>query len=334
MPDHQSSPDETSHVFGNRNRNPLVKEWHIDLELIKAFGLTTALFSIIGGYLLSMNITFCDTCRLDLEKTYIVQLFGFPHTCVYIDENPAKTVSTVVFLFATLPLMFYTYLNKVCVERNYAAGEIQLKNVATFTKYTWLIRFFSFALVSLIYVNSPLYDPDPFVDPQHATWKQLFADKYWIQFILHYIPYFFWQLSLALMAIEQGWYHHAMETMPFSPHKAIIHIYLVLTWAVFLYYTVWIVGFLFGFWVPGHTYRDKEDPDVVFNKLWGKFIMALFNVLAIIVPIILAVCRSYGVGCKKSAIWVITFSPLKKEEENEVEGNHEENEVEGNHDIS
>jgi len=314
MPDQRSLTDETTHLFGNRK--PLVTEWQIPLELIKAFGLSVAMVSIIGGHFISMKTTFCDTCRMDLQKTYIVQLFGFPHTCVFIDENPAKTLSTIVFLFASLPLMFCTYFEKVRVEHSYAAGDIRLKNVNTFAKYTWGIRFCSFALVSLIYVNSPIYDPDPFVDPQHATLTQLLADQPWKRFILHYIPYFFWQLSLSLMAIEQAWYHHYVGTFPFDPPKVIIRIYLGVTFVVFLYYTAWITGFIFGFYVPGHTYHDKEDPDVVHNVSWGVFIMFLYDILAIIVPIILSICRSYGVGCRKSPSCVISFSGSTKEEEN------------------
>lgn len=116
-----------------------------------------------------MKTTFCDDCRLDLQKTYIVQLFGFPHSCVFVDENPDNTLSAIVFLFASLPLMFFTYFGKVRVERNYAAGDIRLKNVNTVAKYTWGIRFCSFALISLVFVNSLISDLDPFVDPQHAT---------------------------------------------------------------------------------------------------------------------------------------------------------------------
>jgi hypothetical protein len=48
MPDQQSSTDETTHLFGGRK--PPVTEWQISLELIKAFGLSVALVSIIGGY--------------------------------------------------------------------------------------------------------------------------------------------------------------------------------------------------------------------------------------------------------------------------------------------
>lgn len=263
-----------------------------------------------------MKTTFCDDCRLDLQKTYIVQLFGFPHSCVFVDENPDNTLSAIVFLFASLPLMFFTYFGKVRVERNYAAGDIRLKNVNTVAKYTWGIRFCSFALISLVFVNSPIYDPDPFVDPQHATWTQLFADGPWLRYILHYVPYFFWQLSLALMAIEEACYHHYVGNFPFSPPKTIINTYLGVTFAVFLYYTVWINGFIFGFYVPGHTYHDKEDPNVVHNVSWGLFIMTLYNIQTILVPIILAICRSYGIGCRKSHIYVISFSELTKEEEN------------------
>jgi len=291
-----------------------VHKWVLDLELMKAFGLFMSLLMFVGGRFLSAKFTFCDACKFDMDKTYIVQLFGFTHNCTYIDENPTKSIAAIMCLGATTPLMIYTYLDKVRVELDYLAGKRRLKNAYILAKYTWHLRFCSFLLFFLVFVNTPVYDPQPFIDPSDPdiTLKELFANEAWVQFLLHYTPFFFWQLALALMAIEQTLYHHDMNTMPFNPPKTVLKIYCCLTFLVFIYYTVWIVGFLFGFYVPGHTYH-KED-NVVMNKLWAQSIMWLYSILAILLPLIMSMCRSFGIGCRKTADHIITFSPLTNEE--------------------
>jgi len=319
MPDHQSSTDETSHLFGNRN--PPVPEWRIDLNLLKAFGLACPTVALLLGFYISLTKVYCDACQFDLQKTFIVQLFLFPHTCVMIDENPAKSPVAFIFIIGMMVLIIFTFLDQVRLKRDYAAGETRLKNVVTFSQYTWKLRVFCFVLFPLCFVNSPTYNPDPYFDPQDdtVTYKQLYGDSQgaWFKFILHYIPYLLWQLAVALQAIEQAWYHHAMGTFPFVPSKTVIKIYLGAMSLLFVYYSVWIVGFLCGFWVPGHTV--DEDPDVVHswttnkNVPWGIFIMGAYDTLTVIVPLFLCLCRAYGIGCKKAATWDITFSPSKKE---------------------
>jgi len=311
MPDHQSSTDETSRLFGNRN--PPGSTWRINLDIIKAFGIIMFTIGMIYGALMTKSKIYCDTCPKQMEKTYIVQLFLFPHTCVYIDENPAKTPVAICFLIALLALNLYTYLSKERIKDE-AAVDIRLKHVAIISKYTWRIRFICFLVFPLCFVNSPSYDPHPFVDPQDATWDELFADHAWFQFIRHYIPYLLWQLAVALMAIEQAWYHHAMGTMPFHFHKTTIKIYLGMMMLLLLYYTLWIVTFICGVDFIGHTRRDEEDPTYIHNRRIGIIIMWAYDIVTIYVPLVLCLCRATGFQSKKSESWVLTFSPPKKEQ--------------------
>mmetsp|Transcript_62355 Transcript_62355/g.71602 ORF Transcript_62355/g.71602 Transcript_62355/m.71602 type:complete len:315 (+) Transcript_62355:155-1099(+) len=314
MPDHQSSTDETSRLFGNRN--PPGSTWRINLDIIKAFGIIMFTIGMAYGWFTTTSKIYCDTCPKQMEKTYIVQLFLFAHTCVYIDENPAKTIVAICFLIALLALNLYTYLVKERIK-NEAASDPRLEYVAIISKYTWRIRFICFLVFPLCFVNSPVYDPHPFVDPLDATWEQLFADPAWGQFIRHYIPYLLWQLAVALQAIEQAFYHHNMGTMPFGISKTAIKIYSGGMSLLFVYYTLWIVTFLCGVPFIGHTVN--EDPYVEHdwkenkNTQWGLFIMLLYDLLTVIIPLFLCLCRGFGIGCKKEAAWEITFSPSKKE---------------------
>jgi len=317
MPDHQSSTDETSHLFGNKNPPVRVTTWRIPLELLKAVGLTLPVAGGLYGVYSSLKVTFCDTCPLDLYTTYIYTLFHFIHTCVWIDNNPGKTYVAIVFIIGMVILMLFTVLEKERLKNNYAAGDTCLKPVAIFSKYTWLIRFVSFLVFPMCFVNSPFAPSDPFVDPADptVTWEQLLADPPYIAFVVHYFFYLLWQLSCALLAIESSLYHYVRGTMPFfGSCPTVIMIYLCVTVIFFLYYTVWIVGFLCGVWIPGHTSVDEDG--VVHNEKLGNFIMYGYDVLVIGVPVFFSVCRTFGLGCKKSEDWVITFSPLKKEQEN------------------
>jgi len=317
MPDHQSSTDETSHLFGNRN--PRGSTWRMNLDVLKAFGIIMFTIGMAWGMIVTPLKIFCDACDKQMGKTYIVQLFHFPHTCVFIDENPAKTPVAIFFLIALPALMLFTYLSKERIKDE-AAGDPRLEYVAIISKYTWLIRIICFLVFPLCFVNSPAYDPHPFVDPAHATWEELFADPAWGKFILHYIPYLGWQLAVALMAIEQAWYHFAMGTFPFGIHKTTIGIYLTMMMLLLLYYTLWIVTFLVGVPFPYHTI--DEEPDVAHdwkeNKYWkwGFFIMLTYDGMTVYVPLFICLCRATGFHCEKSPTWDITFSPPKKEQEN------------------
>mmetsp|Transcript_53292 Transcript_53292/g.59597 ORF Transcript_53292/g.59597 Transcript_53292/m.59597 type:complete len:326 (+) Transcript_53292:254-1231(+) len=325
MPDYQSSTDETSYLVGNRN--PSVPEaWRINMNLLKAIGLLFPTVGLLLGFFLSFKFVFTPTPPVgfsskEFDKTFIVKLFGFPHTCVFIDENPSKSPVAFIFIIGMMILIIWTFLDHVRINRDYAAGETRLKHVATFSKYTWLFRVFCFVLFPLCFVNSPTYDPDPYLDPADptVTYKQLYDDHQgaWFKFILHYIPYLLWQLAVALQAIEQAFYHHNMGTMPFGISKTAIKIYSGGMSLLFVYYTLWIVTFLCGVPFIGHTVN--EDPYVEHdwkenkNTQWGLFIMLLYDLLTVIIPLFLCLCRGFGIGCKKEAAWEITFSPSKKE---------------------
>jgi len=326
MPDHQSSTDETSHLFGNQNPPLPVTTWRINLNLLKAIGLTFPTVAGLIGLFVSEKYIFTDTPGFlsdskSMDKTFIVQLFGFPHTCVFIDENPGKSPVAVLFIIGMFLLTIWTFLDHVRIKRDYAAGKTCLKGVVTFSKYTWGFRVCCFLLFPLCFVNSPTYDPDPYLNPADptVTYKQLFDEGQgaWFKFILHYIPYLLWQLAVALQAIEQAYYHYVMETFPFIPSKKVIAIYLWTTIILYVYYCAWIITFLVGVPFPGHT--SGQDSGVEHhwteNKLWkwGFFVMMLYDTLTVFVPIFLCFCRAYGKGCKKGPTYDITFSQSKKE---------------------
>ena len=279
----------------------------ITIEKWRIAGLGMSIVMLVVGKILS---TLFVWDRLEIEEeTYIMRMFHFSHTCVEIDFNPAKTVSAILILFATYPLMIFTYLQKGQIGLAYQRNK-DLKYVYMFSQWTWGIRFACFSYFFMCFVNSP---DGEYIDPTTMSWGEMFSNQGWRKFLGHYIPFFCWQLALALMSIEQTWFHYASGNMPFrfiTPKFVIA--YCSLTVVVLAYYTIWIIGFIFGFHIWGHT--KIEDDGSVSNLVWGKFIMYFYLALTTLIPIIFSTGRVFGLcGTTKSKRYVITISPLKED---------------------
>lgn len=315
-----TSSSETKRLLANQksvDESDAYKSDVVCIESLRAFGLSMTIVMLGVGLILTSTLVFpVHDGPEKKEDTYINKLFMFQHTCVAIDFNPSKTVAAVLLNFATIPLMLFTYLRQVSIKIAYNAGDDCLKNVNTFSQYTWKFRFCCFALFSMVFANSP---DGEFIDPFNTSYKVLFASNGWHKYLLHYIPFFLWQLSLALMSIEQTWYHYVTCTMPFNISKRTLWIYNLVTVIVLVYYTVWILGFVFGIPIPGHTTRD-ETTGVVKNVRWGKFIMTLYLALTTLVPAFMSWSRVYGwFGTTQSKKYTITISPSEKKDEKDEE---------------
>jgi len=279
----------------------------ITIEKWRIFGLGMSIVMMVVGTILSTLFVW-DKLEIK-EETYIMQMFHFSHTCVEIDFNPAKTVSAILILFAIYPLMIFTYLQKGQIGLAYQKNK-DLKNVYIFSQGTWGIRFACFAYFFMIFVNSP---DGEYTDPTTMSWREMFSNQGWRKFLGHFIPFFCWQLALALMSIEQTWFHYASGNMPFrfiTPKFLVA--YCSLTVVVLAYYAIWVVGFVFGFHIPGHT--KIEDDGSVSNLLWCQFVMFFYLALTTVIPIIISMGRVFGLcGTTKSKRYVITISLLKED---------------------
>lgn len=140
---------------------------------------------------------FCEP-YVKMKETYIWTTFGFPHTCSFIDYNPFAEIFAILIPLFTLPMIGFLLGSHLRAKMSVANGEAK-PYLYTYHKFTTP---FNVAVVSwchLWFVNKP---------------DAVFPDGY--GFLAHYIPYYLFQWTLALVAIGQVHYYIARDLMPFG----------------------------------------------------------------------------------------------------------------------
>jgi len=279
-----------------------------NLDLLKAFAMSVGLIMLVAGMIITNKKVFPGDGSHGnrhefpevIEDTYIRQMFHMSHTCLFIDFQPAKDVAALLISFFTLPLMIFTYVNHKRIEEDMNKDPVNWESIYLFSKYTWKFRVLCLGLFFMVFVNSP---DGKYKDPTDMSVSELFADDAWVKFEKHYFFYFFYQLSMALLAIESGWQHYKKNDHPFISCNALWYYNLVtIVWLA--YYTLWIVTFQFGLPFPGHT-KEGEPPNSSSPLwLWANIVMYGYDILTVVLPGIVAVWYSQNYPEKM----VITFA--------------------------
>jgi len=205
-----------------------------------------------------------------IENAFIVKLFHFPHSCVYIDYHPAKMIAAIVCQGFFYPFVAYLILGYYRTIHSHKLGEIN-DALLTYTKITTPINLAGTILFVLAFVNGP---------DDKNRWFFGASEEY-AAFWWHYIPFSFYQLVLVLVSIEQVWYLSLKNKMPFGISAKAGWYYLICLCIVFVYYTVFVVSFLMN-----RPILDTTDKDGWQNFFAGTIVLWGFNVLAIIFPFI------------------------------------------------
>ena len=271
---------------------PVTISFHLDL--LKAFGLFFGPVMIATGMIITNSKVFPSDGSLGnrhefpyvLDDTYIRQMFHMSHTCIFIDFRPAKDIAALIVSLFTLPLMIYTYVNHKRIEEDMNKDPVHWKWIYLFSKYTWKFRVLCLGLFFMVFVNSP---DGKYVDPKDMSWKELFTNEAWVKFEKHYFFYFFYQLSMALLAIESGWQFHMKNDHPFIKSKNTLWYYNLVTIVWLAYYTLWITTFQLGLDFPGHTKANEPLDWTSWRWDWANFVMYGYDVLTVIAPGIVAV---------------------------------------------
>jgi len=268
-----------------------------NLDLLKAFGMLMGTIMLIAGLLITNAKIFPGDGTtgnrpkfpLVIEDTYIRKMFHMSHSCLFIDFQPAKDVAAILISFFTLPLMIFTYVNHRRIEEDTRKDPIKWRSLYLFSKYTWMFRFLCLMFFFMVFVNSP---DGVYKDPKTMSVSELFNDtEGWYKFQKHYFFYFWYQLAMALLAVESGWQHYLKNDHPFMTCKHLWY-YNLVTFVWLAYYTLWIVTFQFGLEFPGHTKEGEPTNFTSWRWLWANFIMLGYDVLTIIAPGIVAVWYS------------------------------------------
>ena len=150
------SPGETRELLGVQAGDKFKSSVTVNIEILRGFGLLVGILMLFLGTALTKLFVRLnpEDDKFIEEDTYIYKMFGFTHTCVWIDFNPSKTISAMIVVFVTLPLMIFTVLNRARIHNDHINKKVS-PWIYKFSECTWLIRFASFAYFFMVCVNSP-----------------------------------------------------------------------------------------------------------------------------------------------------------------------------------
>ena len=231
-----------------------------NIEWLRFWGLVAiVVLLIIGSIVTNQFVEFPEgSGGFDFKATFIYELFHFNHTCTVLDFNPSRTVSGILMMFHTIPMDLFIALSYFRMKHDYVAGRIS-KPLWYYTKITTPYIFIAVTYFYMVFVNPPVDMPS---------------------FILHYLPYNFWQIAMILMAIGQCGYLAEMEITPFNIPRILLKVYGCLLIATGLYYTIFVWSFI------GKT--PILDTTITANRNFAVTLMYFFNVLVILIPAIFA----------------------------------------------
>jgi len=218
------------------------------------------------------------------KDTYIYYLFGFIHTCVYIDNNPAKTCAAIMIMIAVVPLSLFSLLGHFRLQLQ-SGSKFDAMKARSIPISTFQILCFMYFFLCL--VNSPIQDQTLYDD-----WRGKRA------FILHYFPYMLFQFACLLMSVNQILFLTKKDKVPFGITKGMLWAYLVVCWVMFIIYSLFIWSHI----VSGadHGLWNARTP---IGKAATNFIMRGFRILLIIIPSFCALAET-----KTTVPLVIEFS--------------------------
>jgi len=262
---------------------------NVNIEYLRIFGLIMTLVMMISGYIVTfffgvypvkddddptddvpINSAWAILVRkapsnFKAEETYINHLFKFVHTCVYVDNNPAKTVSAFLINFAMMPLIIFAFLSYKRIHLQTGPDYDVLK---AWSPFALAIQSIAFGYLFLYLVNTPMQDPDLFDSPRAG-----------LLFTAHFLPFSLYQLATVVMSLQQIMFLTARKAMPFEWIKlGMVRAYFYVTIAMYIVYCAFVISHIIG-----NGIWSAATPG---GLIATKFIMYAFIVLSVIIPII------------------------------------------------
>jgi len=202
---------------------------------------------------------------MDRKESAIYKTFGFLHACSFIDYNPAKEIAALLLPFISYPLCLFLILDYFRIKVSFG-NKLIPELLYKFSKWTTPIALLFTSWIHLWFVNNP---------------DKTFPEGY--DFIAHYLPYVAFQVALAIIAIQQVWYHIALDNIPFGFSPTIARIYLKL--AVFLpfFYQMCVFSILLG----SPIFDSKKGGDEgTWERVVFRLLTRIYPVVAMVIPII------------------------------------------------
>jgi len=164
------------------------------VESLRLFAHSSFLFILVVAAVLTETLQDKLDSIPDPTETTIYNIFGFNHTCNWIDHNPAKLVAGILLPAFQLPYFLYIYFYHKRVQKSVENNEVP----KWLLQYSSVITPFNLLAVSQIHIW--------LVHPPHDTYG----------FIAHYIPYFSIQTTFALQLILNVYYLTSKNNLPWG----------------------------------------------------------------------------------------------------------------------
>lgn len=200
---------------------------------------------------------------VDMRETAIFKTFGLPHTCSFIDYNPAKEVGAILLPFFSFPMTLFLilahYRNQLVYVNNPESKEAK--------DLYWFSRISTYFSVAVIQVTHLWFVNDP-----EESYPKAFG------FTGHYIPYALFQTALSVIAIMQTKYDICGGKIPFGVSVKGARLYVVFQILLTVVYQVVVIAIL----------ADKPIIDAR-NGGWEmtafKILVKLYAAVSMLIPI-------------------------------------------------
>lgn len=191
------------------------------IEKLRFFGFVALIVMLLVGQILTMKYVFIPDAQFDermlrggsaeesnyptynffgmdhpyLDRTSvrIFEIFGFLHSCSYVDHNPAKVVASMMLPLFSFPMSLYLIIAHYRIKCSVKNEESPVW-LYYYSMFATAFGVFAMQQTHLWFVNSPdMKYPDG------------------VGFVGHYLPYALFQLSLVLTAYVQVNYIIALD---------------------------------------------------------------------------------------------------------------------------
>lgn len=207
-----------------------------------------------------------------MKDTTIYKTFGLPHTCSFIDYNPAKEVGAILLPFFSFPMTIFLivahYRNQLVLENS--PDNKEAKDLYWYSRIT---TYFTVAVIQLTHLW--------FVNDPEETYPKA------VGFVGHYIPYALFQTAMAVVAIMQVKYDILVDQIPYGVSAKVARFYVVYLIFLTIVYQAVVVAVL----------MDKPIIDAR-NGGWEltvfQIMVKAYAVASMLVPI---ACSAWTIKC-------------------------------------
>jgi hypothetical protein len=228
-------------------------------------GLRFVAYTALGIVMLGGAILYelSKTSLTPMKDTYIYKTFGFPHSCVLIDEGPPKTYATLMLPLWEYPMVFYLLTSAQRTYDDWRENRVS-KEVMMFALIVTPFNVLSTILFRHVFVWGPGANGETFG--------------------AHYGFYIWYQLTLALDITRNVLYLDCLKQLPFKNNRALSYSYLAMLILLTIIYMVFGISAAAGSpvfnWTSYSSARDFlqgvtivyflfEVPVPIFLSLYG-----------------------------------------------------------------